>query len=330
MAKAVLFDELGGPEVLKHKEVEIGEPGEGQVRVRIDAIGLNRAEAFFRMGRYYYLPTLPGSRIGCEGAGVIEAVGRGVDNFAPGDTVSIFPGPFSMSANGVYSEQTILPTRAVLHRPPQIDAVTGAAVWAAYMTAYGALVEVAQLRANEPVLIIAASSSVGIAAIQIANRLGAIPIATSRTSAKRDQLLKAGAAHFIAMDEGDFVKRVQAVTDGKGARVVFDPIAGPGLPEMAKCVAPRGILIVYSWLDERPALLPLVNWPLNIHCYGHSYVTADDEALKRSEVFMNTGLLSGAFAPIIDRTFEFDEIVEAHRYLESNAQVGKIVVTVPH
>ncbi|MFU8852173.1 zinc-dependent alcohol dehydrogenase family protein [Micromonospora sp. SL1-18] len=328
MARAVIFRELGGPEVLQLEDVEIAEPGEGEVQVRFDAIGLNRAEAFFRMGRYYYPPTLP-SRIGCEGSGVVEAVGPGVSGLAPGDLVGTFPGPFSMSTNGVYGDRGILPAKGLLRRPEGLDVVTGAAVWAAYMTAYGALAEVGKVAPGDRVLITAASSSVGLAAIQIVNRLGGIPIATTRTREKVDQLLKAGAAHVIARSDGDLVEQVHAVTDGRGARLVFDPIAGPGLAEVARTVAPGGLLIVYSWVDPRPAPLPLT-WPLNIHCYAHSAVTGDEDALRRAETFINEGLVSGALAPVVDRTFDLTEIVEAHRYLESNVQFGKIVVTVQH
>lgn len=328
MAKAVLFHELGGPEVLRLQDVEIGDPGQGEVQVRYDAIGLNRAEAFFRTGRYYYPPTLP-SRIGCEGSGVVEAVGPGVTGLTPGDAVGTFPGPFSMSTNGVYGDRGIVPAKALLRRPAGLDAVTGAAVWAAYMTAYGAVVEVGKVAPGDAVLITAASSSVGLAAIQIVNRVGGVPIATTRTSAKVDQLRAAGAAHVLVRSEGDLVEQVHAVTERRGARLVLDPIAGPGLAEVARTVAPGGLLVVYSWVDPRPAPLPL-SWPLNIHCYAHSAVTGHDDALRRAETFINDGLASGALAPVVDRTFDLSEIVEAHRYLESNAQVGKIVVTVQH
>ncbi|MDJ1130690.1 zinc-dependent alcohol dehydrogenase family protein [Streptomyces iconiensis] len=328
MAKAVLFHELGGPEVLRLVDVPLGEPGDGQVRVRVDALGLNRAEAMFRRGQYYYQPALPSSRIGCEAAGVVEAVGAGVDGLTAGDPVSIFPGPFSMSVNGVYGDTAIVPARAVIRRQDFLDTIAGASVWTAFMTAYGPLIEVGKIRPGDPVLITAASSSVGIAAIQIANHLGAVPIATTRTSAKKDQLLALGAAHVLAMDEGDLAKRVHALTEGRGVKVAFDAVAGADVSETARTVAPGGVLIIYGWLDQRPTPLPLM--PLNIHVYGHVLVTGDDACLRRAEAFINAGLRSGSFTPVVDRVFELADIVEAHRYLESNTQVGKIVATVPH
>lgn len=329
MAQAVLFDELGGPEVLRLEEVTVGEPAESEVRIRFEAIGLNRAEAFFREGRYYYKPTLPSSRIGCEASGIVEAVGLGVDGLRVGDRVAVYPGPFSMSRHGVYGTHGIVPARAVLRQPDDLDAVSGAAVWTALMTSYGALVEVGRIGPDSTVLITAASGSVGLAAIQIANAIGAVPIATTRTEAKRDRLLEAGAAHVIVTGEGtDLVKEVQSVTDGRGAELVFDPVGGPGIMEVSRTVAPGGTLIEYSWLDGRPTPLP-VTWPLNIHCYAHTAVTGSQAALDRAITFIKEGLDRGTLSAVVDRTFELPEIVEAHRYLESNAQLGKIVVTVP-
>lgn len=133
----------------------------------------------------------------------------------------------------------------------------------------------------------------------------------------------------MAADEGDVVKRVQAVTEERGARLVFDSVAGPGLAEIAQAVSRGGILIVYGWLDPRPAPLPM-NWPLNIYGFGLNVITDDPAALRRGQAFIHAGLRSGALAPIIDRTFDLTDIVAAHRHMESNGQVGKIVVTVRH
>ncbi|GAA4636059.1 zinc-dependent alcohol dehydrogenase family protein [Actinoallomurus vinaceus] len=329
MATAVLFDELGGPEVLRLEDVRLEEPGDGEVRVRIEAIGLNRAEALFRSGGYYYRPTLPASRIGSEAAGVVEAVGAGVDGFAPGDRVSVLATGIHMSTHGVYGDRVNVAARNLLRRPDSVDAVTGAAVWLSYLTAYGALVEVGGMRPGDEVVITAASSSVGVAAIQIANHLGAVPIAVTRTAAKADRLLRAGAAHVLPMDEGDLVKRVHHLTSERGARLVFDSIGGPGLADLARTVARGGTLIVYGWLDPRPAPLPM-NWPLNVFGFGLNVVTDDPAALYRGEAFVNAGLRSGALAPVIDATFDLADIADAHRHMEANGGLGKIVVTVEH
>ncbi|TDB72033.1 zinc-dependent alcohol dehydrogenase family protein [Micromonospora sp. KC721] len=324
-AHAVRFHELGGPDVLKIEEVRLDPAGEGEVRVRIDAIGLNRAEALFRAGSYYYQPTLPGSRLGFEAAGVVEQVGPGVAGFSPGQAVSIVSDQ-EMSRHGVYADRLNVPATALVPRPTDMDAVTGAAVWTSYLTAYGALVEVGRVKAGDAVVITAASSSVGLAAIQIANHLGATPIAVTRTATKSSHLLRAGAAHVVARDKDDLVDRVHAVTNGRGAQVVFDAVAGPGLTEIAQTVAAGGVLIVYGWLDPRPTPLPM-NWPLNIHGFAVDLVTGDPGRLSRAQAFVRAGLRRGALTPVVDRTFDLADIVEAHRHLESNTQVGKIVVT---
>ncbi|MDP4505812.1 zinc-dependent alcohol dehydrogenase family protein [Nonomuraea turcica] len=327
-ARAVLFHELGGPDVLKIEEVRLDAPGPGEVHVRIDAIGLNRAEALFRAGSYYYQPALPGSRLGFEAAGMVEAVGPNVAGFAPGDAVSIISDQ-EMSRHGVYADRVNVPAQSLLPRPAPVDAITGAALWTTYLTAYGALVEVGRTNPGDSVVITAASSSVGLAAIQIANHLGAVPIAVTRTAAKSTRLLQSGAAHVIAADEGDLVSRVHAVTDGKGARIVFDAVGGPGLSELAETVAADGLLIVYGRLDPRPAPLPM-NWPIAVHGFNVDLITADPDRMSRARAFMEAGLRTGTLKPAIDRTFDLADIVEAHRHLESNTQIGKIVVTVQH
>ncbi|NUR41255.1 MAG: alcohol dehydrogenase catalytic domain-containing protein, partial [Streptomyces sp.] len=172
MARTVRFHEVGGPEVLRLEDVPVGEPGPGELRVRVDAIGLNRAEVLFRGGQYIEPVKEFPARLGTEAAGVVEAVGAGVTGFAAGQPVSVVPA-FSMNEYGVYAERAVVPARAVLHRPEGLDAVAGAAVWMPYVTAYGALVEVAGMRAGDTVVLTAASSSVGLAAIQVARSVGA-------------------------------------------------------------------------------------------------------------------------------------------------------------
>ncbi|WP_231618554.1 zinc-dependent alcohol dehydrogenase family protein [Nonomuraea sp. SBT364] len=327
-ARAVLFHEIGGPDVLKIEEVRLDAPGPGEVRVRIDAIGLNRAEALFRAGTYYYQPTLPGSRLGFEAAGTVEDVGPEVSGFAPGDAVCIASDQ-EMSRHGIYADRVNIPVQYLLPRPASVDAIIGAALWTTYLTAYGALVEVGRTNPGDDVIITAASSGVGLAAIQIANHLGATPIAVTRTAAKATRLLQAGAAHVVAADEGDLVSRVHAVTGGKGARTVFDAVGGPGLGELAQTVATDGLLIVYGWLDPRPAPLPM-NWPITVHGFNVDLITTDPVRMGRARAFIEAGLRTGTLNPPIDRTFDLADIVQAHRHLESNTHIGKIVVTVQH
>ncbi|NUP50153.1 MAG: zinc-dependent alcohol dehydrogenase family protein [Catenulispora sp.] len=329
MTKAVLFDELGGPEVLRLAELPLVEPGRGEVRVRVEAIGLNRAEALFRSGTYVYPPTLPGSTLGYEASGVVEAVGEDVDGFAPGDAVSAIP-TFLMTEYGTYAESAVLPAHALVRRPNGVDAVTGAATWMSYTTAYGLLVEFGRVKPGDTVLINAASSSVGLAAIQVANHLGAVPIATTRTSAKKQRLLDAGASHAIATEEEDLVKEVAAATGGAGVALAVDAVMGPAVNTLIQAVAPDGTLLLYGWLDPTPAPLPIAPdfRGRTIRTYGFPELTLDSARLRRAKHFINAGLRIGSLSPVIDRAFDLTDVVAAHRHLESNTQFGKVILTV--
>ena len=331
MTRTVRFHELGGPEVLRLEDVPVGEPGAGELLIRVDAIGLNRAEVLFRSGQYIEPARLP-ARLGIEAAGIVEAVGADVTGFATGQQVSVVPA-FSMNDHGVYAERAVVPARAVLRRPDGLDAIAGAAVWMPYMTAYGALVEVGGMRAGDTVVLTAASSSVGLAAIQVARSVGAVPVATTRTRAKREALLKAGAAEVIVTAEDDVVGRVLELTAGRGAEFVFDAVAGPGVVDLARVVAPGGTLFLYGALSGEPTPYPgfdLGMPALNMRTYTLPETTRDPERLRRAEAFVTAGLSTGVFAPVVDRVFALEEIAEAHRYMEAGSQVGKIVVTVEH
>jgi NADPH:quinone reductase-like Zn-dependent oxidoreductase len=329
MAKVVRFYETGGPEVLKIEEVDIPPPGKGEVQIRVHALGLNRAEVMFRTGRYLSEPRFP-ARPGYEAAGTVTAVGPDVQGFQVGDAVSVIPG-FDLNDYGLYGELANAPAALVTHHPPSLTWVEAAAVWMQYMTAYGALIDIAGLAKGQTVVIPAASSSVGLAAIQIANKVGAIPVALTRGSAKRQALLDAGAALVIVTQEQDLVEEVKRITGGVGARVVFDPVGGPTVERLTKALAGSGILFIYGALSTQPTPLPLFDVlakQLTIRGYVLWEITEDPARRERGKRFIQEGLAEGSLKPIIARTFPLDQIVEAHRYLESNQQIGKIVVTV--
>ncbi|WP_329536944.1 zinc-dependent alcohol dehydrogenase family protein (plasmid) [Streptomyces sp. NBC_01450] len=330
MARLVQFDRLGGPEVLTLRDVEVGAPGAGEVRIRVDAIGLNRAEIMYREGGYFYQPVFP-STLGYEAAGAVEAVGEDVTHLAEGDLVAVVPA-FLQSEYGTYGDHVIVPASAVVPRPAKVDPVQAAAVWMAYITAYGPLAESGQVRPGDHVLITAASSSVGLAAIQVARHVGAIPIATTRGAGKKQRLLEAGAAHVIVTDEEDLPARVKEITGGEGVRLAFDPVAGPGVETLAQGIASGGSLVVYGALDPRPTPLPNAqSFPaLTSSTYTLFEITTNPERLRRAVAFVGAGLASGSFTPVVDRTFDLADIADAHRYMEANGQVGKIVVTVTH
>lgn len=327
MSRVVQFNELGGPEVLKLTERKVGEPGAGEVRLRVEAIGVNRADQMLRTGNYAHLPSFPDSQLGAEAVGVVEAVGAGVDGFAAGDQVLVTALP-RMDLNGAYAEEMIVPADGLIHRPGGgSDPVEAAALWVVYATAYGALVEKAGLRAGDTVLITAASSGLGLAAIQVANHFGAVPIAVTRTERKKQALLDAGAKHVIVSEQENLAEAVYALTGGRGADLALDTVAGPGLGDVINAVKAGGTLVLSGWLDTRPAILTTKR-PVTVVVYFSLEHTTDPEARLRIAAFLDAGLRAGTLKPTVDRVFPLDDVVEAHRYLEQNNQFGKIVLTV--
>jgi NADPH:quinone reductase-like Zn-dependent oxidoreductase len=330
MTRVVRFHPTGGPEVLQIDDVDIGDPGPGEVRVNVEAIGLNRAEALFRAGAYLEPPKLT-ARLGYEASARVKSWGEGVAGFQIGQAVNVIPA-FSMNNYGVYAEEAIVPAIALVRRVPNLNAAEAAAVWMANLTAGGALVEIGALDSGDAVIITAASSSVGIAAIQIVNSKRGIPIAVTRTAAKQERLKELGAKHVIVLAQEDLVAEVNAITKDDGARLVFDPVAGPFVTRLAEAAGSRATLLIYGSLSgfETPFPTALaIRKRLTFRGYTLFEITTDASRLEKAVEFVMAGLREGLLRPVIAKVFHFDEIVQAHRYLESNQQIGKIVVTVP-
>jgi len=328
MSRIVRFHEHGGPEQLRLDELDVGSPGEGEVRLRVEAIGLNRAEAMFRAGAYMKALKLP-SLIGYEGVGIIEATGHGVQGFAAGDRVCVMP-TYRIGEYGLWADQAIVPARSLIAPPPGLSVTEAASIWMQYFTAL-ALYEVAHATVGDTILIRAASSSVGLAAIQLANWAGAVPVALTRTGAKAAALSKLGAKHVIATAESDLAAEVQRITGGKGARIAFDPVGGPEVDALAQAASEEGIIIIYGGLSGQPT--PYPHWPaalkgLSLRGWVASAIWNKPHRFARYRDLILRGLAEGHLKPVIAKTFSLSQIVEANRYLESNQQIGKVVVTV--
>jgi NADPH2:quinone reductase len=330
MARIVRFHQTGGPEVLRIEEVPPSPPGEDEVRIAVKAIGLNRAESLFRQGMYLESPTLP-SRLGYEAAGTVEAVGAGVTGVKIGDRVNTVPA-FSMGRYGVYGDSVVVPSHAVSSFPGNLSFEEGASIWVAYLTAYGALVEYGGLRKGHHVLITAASSSVGYSAIQVVRAAGGVSIATTRKPEKTGVLRQAGADHVIVTGKEDLAARVMEITGGRGAELIFDAVAGRSMEALAAAAAREATIFVYGVLSMKPTVFPLdsaLKKGLSLRGYTLYEIVSVPERMERARKYIFDGLKSGALWPVIDRIFfPLESIVEAHRYLESNQQNGKIVVTV--
>jgi NADPH:quinone reductase-like Zn-dependent oxidoreductase len=328
MSRTIKFAQAGGPEVLEFIEMEVPAPGPREVRIRVKAIGINRADSMWRNNKYTEPAKFPAG-LGYEAAGIVDAVGKDVTGFAAGDAVSTIPA-FSLNKYFSYGEVILAPDHAVVKHPESLSFVEAASVWMMFITAYGALVFDAQVKAGDFVIIPAASSSVGLAAIQIANYAGATPIALTRTSEKKKRLQEAGAVHVIAIQEQDMVAEVMRITNSNGARVAFDPVGGPDFPKLIAALTNQGIAYIYGALSEGDTPMPvldLIRKMPTIKGYSIRLVTGDEARRKVAVEYVTRGLASGALKPIIDRIFKFDDMVEVHRYLENSGQFGKIVVT---
>jgi NADPH:quinone reductase-like Zn-dependent oxidoreductase len=328
MTRSVRIHEFGGPVVLRIEDVVVGDPGAGEVRLRIHAIGLNRTELTLRSGRSPVKPALPSS-VGFEAAGVIEALGPNVSGFSVGDRVALVPA-YGASQYGLYGEVSLAPSRSLVSIPDNVSFVDAAATWVAFGTAWSGLVAVGALTAGQSVVISAASSSVGLAAIQIAKLLGARPIALTRTSKKAQALLAHGAAAVVSADEEDVVTEIHRLNGGVGVDLVLDAVGGPGFAALAKSAATGGTLVLYGALDSRPTVVPPFDvFARNLTIRGAALpiLARDDGKLAALKRFVSDGLASGALQPTIARTFALKDIADAHRFIESGEQIGKIVVT---
>lgn len=329
MTLSVRIHEFGDAEVLRIEDVVIGDPPAGEVRLRIHAIGLNRTEVTLRSGRSPVNPALPSS-IGFEAAGVVEALGPDVSGFAVGDRVALVPA-YGASQYALYGEVSLAPARSLVAIPENVSFSEAAATWVAYGTAWSGLSAIGKLAAGQTVLIPAASSSVGLAAIQIANRLGARPVALTRTSAKADALLGHGAAAVIATAEQDVVAEVKRLTDGRGAELVFDPVGGGAFPQLVRATANGGLLVLYGALATDATVVPpfdIFARDLTLRGLALPSLMRNDAQLAALKRFVSEGLAEGTLRPTIARTFAFDRIADAHRFIEAGEQIGKIVVTV--
>jgi NADPH:quinone reductase-like Zn-dependent oxidoreductase len=329
MPKTIRFHQLGGPENLILEDLPSRLPESGEVKLRVAAVGLNRAESMYYHGFYFEPPALP-SRLGYEATGTVESVGPGVDPSWIGKKVATVPG-YSQNKYGCLAEEAIVPADSLFEYPAKLSSIEASAIWMQYLTAYGALILLGKVGPGDFVIVTAASSSVGLAAIQLVKDAGAVAVATTRTSKKRDELLSLSADHVIATEEEDLPKRVAEVTGGKGARIIFDPVAGPYVETLAAAAAPGGVIFEYGALSMQPTPFPLMQaLPKGLSMRGYSLMAlrSDPKLLKTSAQYIFDRLQDGRLHPKIARTFPLAQSSDAYKYLESNEQIGKVVITV--
>jgi NADPH2:quinone reductase len=238
MAKAIRMTRTGGPEVLEYVDVEVGEPGPGEARVRQHAIGLNFIDVYFRTGLY---PAPLPSGLGQEGAGVVEAVGEGVTHVRPGDRVAYAGGP-----NGAYSEVRIMPAGVLVKLPDGIDFETGAAMMLQGLTVQYLFNGTYQVKPGQTILFHAAAGGVGLIACQWARALGVNLIGTVGSKEKAELAKAAGAFQVINYNDEDIVARVLAITNGEKVPVVYDSVGKDTFTRSLDCLRPRGLMVSFG------------------------------------------------------------------------------------
>ena len=328
MARLVLLHGTGSADLLKIESVPTPVPANGEVRIRVKAIGLNRAEVNLRAGTYGQPFKFP-APIGLEAAGEIDAVGADVTDFKIGDGVSVIPG-FDTSRYGTYADTVIVPAKFAVRHPPFLTWQEAAAIWMSFAAAWVALIDYARLAPGDPVLLNAASSSVGLSALQLIRREGGAPIALTRTPKKVQALKTAGATEVIVTEKDDLQQIVMKLTQNHGARVIFDAVGGSAFANLVGAAAGGGIILVYGVLSKEAnsfSAIQVIRKNLLIRGVASTAALTDGAKRCAFKEYVLAGLQSRVFQPRIAKIFPFEEIVEAHKYIESGEQFGKVVLT---
>ncbi|KAG2539362.1 hypothetical protein PVAP13_9NG472800 [Panicum virgatum] len=317
--KVIKVHELGGPEVLSWEEVEIGDPKEGEIRIKNKA-GVNYVDIYYRTGLHRApLPFIPGK----EAVGVVSAVGPGVTSFKVGDVVSYADNPM-----GSYAEEQIIPASVAIPIPPAIDYKTAASVLLKGMTAY-VLVRQAFKRGHT-VLVHAAAAGVGSLLCQWANALGATVIGTVSTEEKVGQATQDGCRHVIVYTKEDFVTRVAEITSGEGVHVVYDAVGKDTFQGSLACLMSRGCMISYGQSSgSRPDPVRLSDLAPKSLILGRPglmhYTTNHDELLQAaSEVFAS--IMAGVLQVHSNHVYLLSEAARVHKDLEARRTSGSIVL----
>jgi putative PIG3 family NAD(P)H quinone oxidoreductase len=325
-ARAVRITSPGGPEVLSLGELQLREPGPGEVLVEVAAAGLNRADCLQRRGVYPApagtVPDVPG----LEFSGRVARVGGDVRAFKAGDEV------MAICAGGAMATHIVMHERELVRVPKGLDLIQAAAIPEVFMTAYDALFLQAGLRMGEHVLIHAAGSGVGTAALQLAKAAGARAIGTSRSAAKLERVKAFGLEHGIVPDEQGFADQVKTATQGRMADVVLDTVGAKYLNENIKAAAQGGRIVVIGLLGGAKAELPLGLLVAKRLSLRGSVLRSRplEEKATLAQAFTSSVLPlfeRGLLRPVVEQTLPMAQIQDAHRRMEADEVLGKLVLT---
>jgi len=322
MAHAIRIHAHGGPEVLRWDEVQVGDPGPGEVRLRQSAVGLNYIDTYHRSG-LYKLASLP-AVIGMEGAGTVEAVGAGVTDLKPGDRVAY------AGVLGGYADERLIAADRLVKLPPGIDDKTAAAMMLQGMTVRYLLRETYPCTAKTVMLFHAAAGGVGLIACQWARAIGATMIGTVGSDEKARLAKENGCTHLINYRTEDYVARVKEITNGEGCDVVYDSVGKDTFPSSLDCLKPKGL-----WVSFGNASGPVPLFDITIlSAKGSLYATRPTVmayTARRADLLANAADLfdmvgKGAVKITVSRTYPLREAAAAHRDLEARKTTGSVVL----
>lgn len=322
MTKAIRISAVGGPEVMEYVDVEVGEPGPGEARVRHAACGLNYIDVYFRTGAY---PQPLPAGLGMEGAGTVEAVGPGVTHVKPGDRVA-----YAARPPGAYAEARVMPAAALVKLPDAIDFETGAAMMLQGLTVQYLFRRTFPLRGGETILFHAAAGGVGLIACQWARALGVTMIGTVGSDEKAELAKANGCVHTINYNKENFVERVKEITDGKGVPVVYDSIGKDTFTGSLDCLAPLGMMVSFG-----SASGPVPPFSLNeLASRGSLFITRptlfsytaarSDLETMAAELF--SMVVSKKIRIDINQRYALKDVAQAHRDLEARKTTGSTIL----
>jgi NADPH:quinone reductase len=325
VSKAFRFHQHGGPEVLRFEDVDVGEPGPGQVRIRNTAVAVNYRDVLMRKG-IHAIKSFP-SGIGLESAGVIDAIGPEVVGFAAGDRVA-----YAGMPEGSYAEFRIVPAARLIALPDGIDERTAASMMIRGMTARSLLYEAYSVRPGDTILIHAAAGGVGLIMCQWAKHLGATVIGTVSSDEKAAVARAHGCDHAIVYTREDFAERVRELTAGEGVPVVYDSVGKATFEGSLKCLRRRGVMASFGEASGDPDPMP----PRRLGALGSIYLThpsVSNYTVTREELLATANDLfamvtSGRIKIEISKTYALKDAPLAHADMEERKTTGSIVLVV--
>ena len=336
--RIVRFAKIGGPEVLEIFDEKTTSPMEGEVRIKVKALGLNQAEVMLREGRYVGSPKFP-SRIGIEASGIIEEVGEKVSQWKIDDEICAIPflswddndywTSDSIEKYGTYGDTAIIPAWTITKKISHHSFEEAAAAWCQYLTAWGGLVYNSDIKNRKSCVITGASSSAAIGAMQIVKTFGLKVIGVSRTLKKEKELKEIGYDEVLALTDNNLEEQIMDYTNGIGFDLAYDCVGGEYFVKLINTVKPRGLIVNYGNLNLNSSpvhTLPLLSKRIHLRFHSIFDTMRFDEQRIEGVNWINDKMDKKILKPIISKTFNLDQIVDAHKYLAEGNQLGKTVV----